>query len=67
MESRQGSSVDSRDRELRLRIRVVLQETVKGRERKEAEIACEQRINEVKKWKSLTLNNSHKDQIKKLG
>lgn len=34
METRQGSSADSRGRELRLRIRVVLQETVKGRERK---------------------------------
>ena len=32
MEARQGSSADSRDRELRLRIRVVLQKTVKGRE-----------------------------------
>lgn len=41
MEARQGSSADSRDRELRLRIRVVLQETVKGRERKGAEIACD--------------------------
>lgn len=51
MEARQGSSADSRERELRLRIRVVLQETVKGRERKEAEIACDWRINEVKKWK----------------
>ncbi|CAB1429101.1 unnamed protein product [Pleuronectes platessa] len=30
MEARQGSSADSRDRELRLRIRVVLQETVKA-------------------------------------
>lgn len=29
MEARQGSSTDSRDRELRLRIRAVLQETVK--------------------------------------
>lgn len=41
MEARQGSSADSRDRELRLRIRVVLQETVKGRERKGAEIVCD--------------------------
>lgn len=49
MESRQGSSAESRDRELRLRIRVVLQETVKGREREEAEIACDEKINEVKK------------------
>lgn len=49
MESRQGSSADTRGRELRLRIRVVLQETVKGRKRKEAEIACDRRINEVNK------------------
>lgn len=62
MEARQGSSADSRDRELRLRIRVVLQETVKGIG---AEVACDWRINE--KWKSLTQNNSHKDQIKKVG
>lgn len=41
MEARQGSSSDSRDRELRLRIRVVLQETVKGRERKGAKIVCD--------------------------
>lgn len=51
MEARQGSSSDSRDRELRLRIRVVLLETVKGRERGGTEIACDERINEVKKWK----------------
>lgn len=34
MEARQGSSTDSRDRELRLRIRAVLQETVKREEEK---------------------------------
>lgn len=51
MEARQGSSADSRDRELRLRIRVVLQETVKGKEGKGAEIACDWRINELEKWK----------------
>lgn len=39
MEAWQGSSADSRDRELMLRIRVVLQETVKGRERRGTEIA----------------------------
>lgn len=32
IEAKQGSSSDSRDRELRLWIRVVLLETVKGRE-----------------------------------
>lgn len=51
MEARQGSSADSRDRELRLRIRVVLQETVKGRQRTGAKIVCDWRINEVQKWK----------------
>lgn len=35
MEARQGSSADSRDRELRLRIRVVLQKTVKARQERE--------------------------------
>jgi len=38
MEARQRSSTDSRDRELRLRIRVVLQETVKGGKKKRTEI-----------------------------
>lgn len=38
MEARQGSSADSRDRELRLRIRVVLQETVKGTVEREREL-----------------------------
>lgn len=51
MEARQGSSTDSRDRELRLRIRVVLQETVKGKKKRGAEIVCDWRINEVMKWK----------------
>lgn len=34
MEARQRSSTDSRYRELRLRIKVVLQETVKGGKKK---------------------------------
>lgn len=41
MEARQGSSADSRDRELRLRIRVVIKQTVKGRQGKEAKIVCD--------------------------
>lgn len=45
MEARQRSSTDSRYRELRLRIKVVLQETVKGGKKKE-QIVCDWRINE---------------------
>lgn len=39
MEARQRSSTDSRYRELRLRIKVVLQETVKGGKKKGSQ-AC---------------------------
>lgn len=46
----QGSSTDSRVGELRLRIRVVLQETVKAAGRERAKIVCDWRIDEVKKF-----------------